>query len=262
MPIDAGDPLRDGPSLDAAIDDALAGLPDEDRAAARTPTDVHWLGIGIRLGLERPDEARQLLAMIDAAAGTPAVEPPVDSTAVPVRSALLARDAAVPFAERASIGPNATFGWAAMLTRGEVQLLGRVVHEMLATGASADIGRGFGLAWDAGVRLPRRELDQLFREFTELEMTVASVLAGRDLRLEPSLGSDRGGLLGQLIPRGRPGDAQAAAALESSGEPGKLGLVATWNAWMAMRYRGLIPSPTFELLVRPWVTVVGPLPEP
>ena len=30
---------------------------------------------------------------------------------------------------------------------------------------------------------------------------------------------------------------------------------------MAMRYRGLIPSPTFELLVKPWVTVVGPLPE-
>ena len=127
--------FRDAPSLDAAIDDALVGLHDEDRAEARTPTDVHWLGIGMRLGLERPDEARQLLAMIDAAASTPAVEPPVDSTAVPVRSALLARDAAVPFAERASIGPNAMFGWAAMLTRGEVQLLGRVVHEMLATGA-------------------------------------------------------------------------------------------------------------------------------
>ena len=93
-------------------------------------------------------------------------------------------------------------------------------------------------------------------------MTLASVLAGRDLRLEPSLGSDRGGLLGQLIPRGRPGDAQAAAALENSGEPGKLGLLATWNAWMAMRYRGIIPTPTFELLVRPWVTVVGPVPEP
>ena len=28
-----------------------------------------------------------------------------------------------------------------------------------------------------------------------------------------------------------------------------------------MRYRGLIPAPTFELLVQPWVTVVGPLPE-
>ena len=179
----------------------------------------------------------------------------------PVRSALLARDAAVPFAERASIGPDAMFGWAGMLTRGEVQLLGRVVHEMLAAGAPSDISRGFGIAWDAGVRLPRRELDQLFREFTELEMTVASVLAGRDLRPEPPLGSDRGGLLGQLIPRARPGEAQAAAALESSGEPGKLGLVAIWNAWMAMRYRALIPPPTFELLVRPWVTVVGPLPE-
>ena len=229
----------------------------------------------MRLGLERPDDARHLLELIgargadrspvgdaDGVDGSPDAEHAGDPTAVPVRSALLARDAAVPFAERASIGPEAMFGWAAMLTRGEVQLLGRVVHEMLATGAPADVGRGFGLAWDAGVRLPRRELDRLFREFTELEMTVASVLAGRDLRSEPSLGSDRGGLLGQLIPRGRPGDAQAAAALESSGEPGKLGLVASWNAWMAMRYRGIIPSPTFELLVRPWLTVVGPLPAP
>jgi hypothetical protein len=29
-----------------------------------------------------------------------------------------------------------------------------------------------------------------------------------------------------------------------------------------MRYRTLIPRPTFVLLVHPWVTVVGPLPEP
>jgi len=272
MPIDAGDPLRDEPSLDAAIDVALAGLADDDPAGARPSMDLRSLGMGIRLGLERPDEARRLLELIGAheadrspagqalEAGAPDGEGPADPASVPVRSALLARDAAVPFAERASIRPDAMFGWAAMLTRGEIQLLGRVVHEMLGTGAPPDIGRGFGLAWDAGVRLPRRELDQLFREFTELQMTVASVLAGRDLRSEPSLGSDRGGLLGQLIPRGRPGDAQAAAALESSGEPGKLGLVAAWNAWMAMRYRAIIPPPTFELLVRPWVTVVGPLP--
>ena len=265
MPIDAGDPLRDTPSLDAAIDAALAELATEDRGAARTSADVHWLGLGMRLGLERPDEARRLLDMLDtdAAVDAPAEDLPGDPATVPVRSALLARDAAVPFDERATRGPGATFEWAAMLTRNEIQLLGRVVHEMLATGSPADAGRGYGLAWDAGVRLPRKELDRLFREFTELEMTIASVLAGRDLRSDPTIGTDRaGGLLGQLIPRGRPGDAQAAAALESSGEPGKLGLVATWNAWMAMRYRGIIPSPTFELLVKPWVTVVGPLPEP
>jgi hypothetical protein len=276
MPIDAGDPLRDAQSLEAAVDDALAGLIDEDHDEP-TSVDYRWLGVGMRLGLERPDQARHLLELIgagevdrsavgdtDAVAGSPGVtadERPGDATSVPVRSLLLARDAAVPFAERASSGTAATFGWAAMLTRGEVQLLGRVVHQQLAAGAPADIGRGFGLAWDGGVRLPRRELDQLFREFTELEMTVAGALAGRDLRSEPTLGTDRaGGLLGQRIPRARPGEAQAAAALESSGEPGKLGLVATWNAWMAVRYRTLIPSATFELLVHPWVTVVGSLP--
>jgi hypothetical protein len=247
MPIDAGDPLPD-PSLDAAIDDALAGLPTRivpQPARRRTSTGTR---IGIRLGLEHPDEARQLLEMIDAAASTPAVEPPVDSTAVPIRSALLARDAAVPFAERASIGPDARFGWATMLTRGEIQLLGRVVHEMLGTGAPPDIGRGFGLAWDAGVRLPRKELDQLFREFTELEMTVASVLAGRDLRLEPSLGSDRGGLLGQLIPRGRPATRRrprrSRAAASQEARPGRHLERVDGDA-----LPGLIPSPTFELLV-------------
>ena len=53
MPIDAGDPLRDAPSLAAAIDAALDGLPDVDRDGPLTSTDVHWLGLGIRLGLER-----------------------------------------------------------------------------------------------------------------------------------------------------------------------------------------------------------------
>ncbi len=49
---------------------------------------------------------------------------------------------------------------------------------------------------------------------------------------------------------------------EASGEPGRLGLVALWNAWVAMRYRALIPGPTFALLTQPWETVVGPLPAP
>ena len=199
MPIDAGDPLRDAQSLGGAVEGALAGLPDEERAEALKAVDYRWLGIGIRLGLERPDEARHLLEIIGAdeadrvglgdedavggsPAGVPAVEGSGDPASIPARSALLARSAAVPFAERPSNDPKETFGWAGMLTRSEIQLLGRVVHEMLAAGASVDIGKGFGIAWDGGVRLPRRELDQLFREFTELQMTVAGVLAGRDLR--------------------------------------------------------------------------------
>ena len=49
-----------------------------------------------------------------------------------------------------------------------------------------------------------------------------------------------------MMPTARPGESQAAAALERSGEPGRLGLIALWNVWMAMRYRRLIPRPTFE----------------
>lgn len=264
---DAGDPRRADEAAEAAVQEALAGFPEEDRDE-RSPVDVRWLGIGLRLGLERPDEARHLLAIIgariadrgavaDAEAGDPAAGRPAD---VPTRSALLARSAALPFAKLASLGPEAAFGWAAMLSRDDVRLLGRVVHDMLAAGAPTDLGRGFGLAWDAGVKLPRHDLDQLFRQFTELQMTVASVLAGRDLRLESATRADGGGLFGQLIARGRAGDAEAAAALESSGEPGKLGLVASWNAWIGMRYRSVIPASTFELLVQPWTTVVGSLP--
>ena len=65
-----------------------------------------------------------------------------------------------------------------------------------------------------------------------------------------------------MMPRARPGESQAAAAIDRSGEPGRLGLIALWNVWMAMRYRRLIPRPTFELLVHPWETVVGALPGP
>jgi len=54
--------------------------------------------------------------------------------------------------------------------------------EMLASGAPPDLGRAFGITWDAGVRLPRRELDAMFAEFTDLQVTAASVLSGRDLR--------------------------------------------------------------------------------
>ena len=119
---DAGDPRRADEAAEAAVQEALAGFPEEDRDE-RSPVDVRWLGIGLRLGLERPDEARHLLAIIgarmadrgavaDAEAGDPAAGRPAD---VPTRSALLARSAALPFAKLASLGPEAAFGWAAML---------------------------------------------------------------------------------------------------------------------------------------------------
>ena len=69
-----------------------------------------------------------------------------------------------------------------------------------------------------------------------------------------------GGLACLFSPRAQ-GPSAVAAAIEAAGDPGRYGLVALWNAWMAMRYRSAMPAATFELLVRPWVTVVGRLPD-
>jgi hypothetical protein len=282
VPTHGGDDNDGGRALRDAIDEALAGLPGEERGVLE-PLDRRWLGIGLRLGLERPQRAGRLLELIaseaaeaggasaapdDAVEASGAAEAANESAPdpglIPVRSSLLARAAAIPPSQRASVGPDVTFGWAARITRGEIRSLGLVVGEMLATGARQDVARGFGLAWNDGVRLPREELDVMFREFTELEITVGSVLAGRDLRIGDSAPPRRGlgALLHPLTARGLPGQAEAAAAMESSGQPGQRGLVALWNAWVAMQYRARIPAPTYELLVRPWVTVVGPLPGP
>ena len=82
----------------------------------------------------------------------------------------------------AAVGPAVVFGWAAELTPAQVLRIGAVVTAMLSEGAPADVGRGFGLAWDGGARIPRLERDALFQDFTQLEITVAEVLTGRDLR--------------------------------------------------------------------------------
>jgi hypothetical protein len=281
MQTDGDDTAHRAPALEGALGEALAGLPEGHRAAAPETVDYRWLAVGMRLGLERPAQARGLLEMIgdaeadlgtsrggdaggDFPAGGPATEGPGGGVPVPVPSSLLARAAALPWAERVGMAPEVTFGWVAGLAPAEILSLGRVVGDMLAAGSSANVGRGFGLAWDAGVRLPRRERSAMFREFAELEVTVGGVLAGHDLRAgeqAPQPGG-LGGIFGMLVTRARPQETQAAAAVEGSGEPGRRGLVALWNVWVAMRYRSRIPQPTFELLVRPWVTVVGALPEP
>jgi hypothetical protein len=281
MQTDGDDTAHRAPTLEGALGEALAGLPDGHRAAAPETVDYRWLAAGMRLGLERPAQARGLLEMIgdaeadpgtsrggdaggDLPSGGPATEGPGGGVQVPVPSSLLARAAALPWAERAGMAPEVMFGWVAGLAPGEILSLGRVVGDMLAAGSSANVGRGFGLAWDAGVRLPRRERSAMFREFAELEVTVGGVLAGHDLRAgeqAPQPGG-LGAIFGMLVTRARPQETQAAAAVEGSGEPGRRGLVALWNVWVAMRYRSRIPQPTFELLVRPWVTVVGALPEP
>jgi hypothetical protein len=259
MPTDPGDTARSLRALDEALGEALVELPGGARPAATEVVDYRWLAIGMRLGLERPADAVRLLEMLgnpevdptarpggDAQSSTPAGEAANErsegSMSVPVRSSLLARAAALTWSERANMGPEAAFAWVATLTPGEILSLGRVVGDMLAAGSSADIGRGFGLTWDAGVRLPRQERNAMFREFTELEVTVGGVMTGRDLRAGAAAARPRGlgAVLDQLVTRARPEDSLAAAALEGSGEPGRRGLVALWNAWVAMLDRKLI----------------------
>jgi hypothetical protein len=275
-----GASAHDASFLRAAIDDALAAMPDADDATAGGEIDPRSLGIGIRLGLMRPREAMRMLKLIQtgnadlltaadattsaAGAGASTDGAPGDADQIPVSSMLLVRAASLSGPEASSAGPASRFGWATRLTRSEVLSMGGVVEHMIARGASRDIARGFGLAWDAGARLPRDERDALLAEFVELEVTVAEVLTGRDLRETRPAPRPTGlaGLFSAWLGRSDPGDGEASAAIEQGGEPARMGLIALWNAWTAARFRSLISRSTFELLTEPWVTVVGPLPEP
>lgn len=300
-----GDAAERDRELVEALGDALASVHDRGVAPAPEDVDERWLGIGLRLGLERPGHARHLLAVIDARAAdagsaeaadaggaqgpardpageaaapageTPAGAAPNDrapaagdiapahpGAAAPPPSLFLARSAAMSLADRAAQGPDVVFGWAEELNVGQVTRIGRVALDMLAQGAPADLGRGFGLAWDGGLRIPRLERDGLFGEFTDLQVVVAGIIAGRDLRSAERETRQRGfGAFAQLFGPRSSGPTAAAAAIDGAGEPGRRALVALWNTWMAMRYRSGIPASTFEALVRPWVTVVGPLPD-
>ena len=277
MPPEDNDVTDGTRALEEALEQALASVHDRGGAPAPDTVDYRWLGIGMRLGLERPGHARHLLDLIAVGDAVPAAIPegdlggaavdpgdaPTDpEDAVPAASHFLARSAALPVSEKAVVGPAVVFGWAAELTPAQVLRIGAVVSAMLAEGASADVGRGFGLAWDGGVRIPRLERDTLFEDFTQLEVSVAEVLTGRDLRSVDAPPRPRGfGAFAQLFGPRAQGPSAVAAAIEAAGDPGRHGLVALWNAWMAMRYRSAMSASTFELLVRPWVTVVGRLPD-
>jgi hypothetical protein len=264
-------------ALEEALAQALASVYDRGDGPAPDAADYRWLGIGMRLGLERPGHARHLLELIAAADGLQAASPEGDlggaavdpgaattdpEVATPAASHFLARSAALPVSEMAAVGPAVVFGWASELTSAQVLRIGAVVIGMLDEGAPADAGRGFGLAWDGGVRIAGPERDRLFEDFTQLQVAVAEVLTGRDLRSVAAAPKPYGfGTFAQLFGTRPQGSSPASAAIEAAGEPGRLGLVALWNAWMAMRYRSAMPSSTFELLVRPWETVVGRLPD-
>ncbi len=175
---------------------------------------------------------------------------------------LLTRSAGMSIDQLAEVGPDVVWGWVARLAPADITLLGRVVTQMLDEGAPADAGRGFGIAWSGGVKLPMREVDGLFKDFVDLEHTVAGVLAGRELR-RAAYGESKSiaTMLAGWFGRPDPGAREAGAVIETAGRPAQLGLVALWNAWAGMRYRASIPQATFEMLVKPWITVVGPLPE-
>ncbi len=274
MPTDGGDRLDDGRAIDAALAEALEDLPGGNRADGLEAIDSRWLSVGMRLGLERPERARTLLAMIEAREATQGsleddgdsaagADPTQGTRSIPVSSALLARAAALSASARTTAGPEVVFGWAARLAPDEISRLGLVVGDMLAAGSPSDIGRGFGITWTDGVRVPRPELETMLEEFAELEITVGGILAGRDLRTGEPVPKPQGiaAWLGDWKPRTRPEESRAAEAIDRSGEAARRGLVALWNVWMAMRYRTLIPPPTFDLLVHPWLAVIGPLPE-
>ena len=119
------------------------------------------------------------------------------------------------------MGPGVVFGWAAELTPAQVLRIGAVVTDMLGKGAPADVGRGFGLAWDGGVRIPRLERDTLFGDFTQLEVTVAEVLTGRDLRSLDAAPRTHGlGAFAQLFGPRAQGPSAVAAASKPPASPG------------------------------------------
>jgi len=279
MEMDGSDAAEGARALEAALADVLPGVSATGGATAPDAEGYRWLGIGVRLGLERPAEALRLLGLIEARDADAVKEPPAGPAAedaapvaddvaedarvsVPVLSSLLARSAGLPPSEMPALGPEVVFGWASELTSAQVLGVGRVLMDMLAAGAPADAARGFGLAWDGGARIPRHERDSMFSEFTDLEMTVASVLAGRDLRAVTPAPKPRFAALAGMFGTRNAEQSAAGATLDGAGDPARRGLVALWNTWVAMRYRTLIPARTFELLTRPWVTVVGALPEP
>lgn len=262
----AGDPLAE----------AMAELRGEFPAGADEGDDRYWLRVGLAVGLGRPGHGRLLLDRLEGAAageagapgeadeaGAPGAAAAADESAegpdaVPLLSRLLARAAVLPLDTPA----DTAFGWASRLTAGQVAALGHAVERRIAAGAPRDLARGFGLAWTGGVRLPPDELNGLFVRFTELEVAVASVLSGHDVReaasrARPSL-SDT--IQSWFMPRAGADTGQAGAILDEHGAPAQHGLIAAWNAWAAVRYRAALPDATFDQLTGPWAEAVGAIP--
>ncbi len=249
----AASDTTDEANTTTTADPIAAEAPDADPIAAEAPD-------ADPIAAEAPDADPIAAEAPDADPADPAdAADPADPDEVPVCSRLLARTSGLP----PSADPETVFGWVGRLSPNEIRRLGHAVTELLAGGATRDLERGFGLAWSAGTRLPREDLRRLFGRFSELELAVCGVLGSRDLlSIAHPAESNVGALLSIFTKRSNPAVTEATAILEREGEPARRGLVAIWNAWVAMRYRDLIAPPLFEQLVEPWVTVVGRLPQP
>ena len=263
-------PIHDPEGLERALNEALAELGDPAMDAVPPgAAETRWLRAGLRIGLGRPALAGRLLELTGSGPGGGVLdagdagddEPVPDVRAV---SSLLARSAAMPLAQLRELGPEVVFNWATQLRAAEVLDLGRAVQAQLATGSRPDLGKAFGIAWDDGVRIHLHERDSLMTDFVALREAVGSALAGRDLRAPapPAPPPGLAGLVDRWVRGTRTEPSLAASVVLQHGDLGRLGLIAAWNAWAGLRFRSLVPEPTFGLLVHPWVTVVGPLDAP
>lgn len=193
-----------------------------------------------------------------------AAAPSTVGDVVAPRSRLLVRSALLGRERMEELGPEQIWGWAAGLSRDQIVWMGRVVAAMARDEAVPNIERAFGVAWDQGVHLPWSDRERFIGEFADLGVTIGSDLAGRDLREEDVRPRGRGwrAVLDLRFSRTRPSEERAFSTIEAAGREAGLGVIACWNAWLAVRYRSTLEDALFEQLTRPWRTVVGDLPPP
>jgi len=267
---DMDGPIDDPDALDLAVHEALAELGEPTSDKPLDAAGTRWLRVGLRIGLGRPALAGRLLELTAPRPGDAGdtgdirdVGDEAPAAAPPAVSSLLARSAAMSPAQRREVGVDVVFGWATQLRSAEVLALGRAVQAQLASGSTSDLGKAYGIAWDDGIRIPVDEREALMGDFVALQEAVGSALAGRDLReAVPAPAPGIMGAVDRWVRGARPERSPAASMVEQHGDLGRLGLIAAWNAWAALRYRAHMPARTFQLLVQPWIAVVGPLDAP
>ena len=276
MPSNGGDRQDGMRVVDAALGEALEGLPGEDRDARLDAIDYRWLSVGMRLGLERPERARTLLALIEAQEARGGA--PGWRCGRPWRPASTSARGGVasPWPPRSSPGrlrfrsqraraqdprwpSGGSPGWRrtrSCCSDGSSERCWQRARRQTSVVASSSRG----LPACACRAMSSRQWCRSSRSLrsrsaaSSPDATCDRARPPRNRKASP-LGSATGGR--GCAPRNR----RPRKRSSGTATAGRRGLVALWNVWMAMRYRTLIPQPTFDQLVHPWVTVVGPLPD-